>query len=322
MIESYDDKTTRLRHLLTVERARRAATEIELDVVRQSALLSSAVAVRDRQDLLCQIQASKRESLSTLAGGIAHEINTPMQYIVDNFCFLLGAVDDLLKLAHAAIDPTSSHDMRAALAATIDLDFLQAELPASMDQMRQGIDRVTEIMRTVRAFARTDDDAVVSADLNALVTLAAKVTEKRWRGVGRLDLNLSANLPPVQCVTSQINQVLVHLIDNAVDAIRSAGKEHAGRIEIATGWASTGVLTVAVTDNGAGIDPAIIDRIFDPFFTTKPPGQGTGQGLAVSHTIVTLTHSGRLMADPLPRQGARFIIELPLVQIAEAEDSR
>ena len=242
------------------------------------------------------MQSQKMESLGTLAAGIAHEINTPMQFIGDNLRFLEEVVDEVLALRL----PIES----------LPEDFVEEVPPAIRDSLA-GVARVGQIVGSMRSFAHPDPLAPEPNDLNESVRVTTNVSRNLWKQVATVDLDLDENLPRVPCKPGEINQVLLNLISNAVDAIDEARKPGAvGTIRIRT-LVDDGMAEIRVTDDGPGMPPDVRDRIFDMFFTTKPTGKGTGQGLAIVASIVT-GHKGRILVDSAPGEGTTFRVRLPL----------
>jgi PAS domain S-box-containing protein len=267
-------------------------------------------------------QAQKLEAIGSLAAGVAHEINTPVQYVSDNVHFLQGALGDLLDVAVKAdnlVEGTEAaglaqtEPLRAALKKA-DLAYLKEEVPLASDQALDGLRRITDIVRAVRQFSHPGSDDPTPTDLNAEIATTAAVSRNEWRYVADLTTHLDPNLPQVPCLASEMRQVLLNLIVNAAHAIADATAGEAGKrgwIEVASRldgeWAE-----ITVSDSGTGIPEAIRSRIFDPFFTTKDVGRGTGQGLAIAHTIVVEKHRGSIRFDTVLGKGTKFVVRLPL----------
>jgi two-component system NtrC family sensor kinase len=270
-------------------------------------------AERERTALVERIaEANRFEALGTLAGGIAHEINTPTQYVGDNIVFMRDGIESLLDVVNTgrhAGEIDAGSKMADALAA-IDLDFLAAELPAAADQAKEGTERIARIVQAIKEFSYPSSKIPKPFDLNHMIDIAATVTRNQWKYVADLDLDLDPDLPMPCAIEGEINQVLVNLVVNAAQAISMRGEGVIGRISIATrhhdGW-----IEVVVTDTGIGIPEANHGRIFEMFFTTKAPGEGTGQGLAISKAIM-LRHQGSIDVSSVPGQGSRFTIRLPV----------
>ena len=243
-------------------------------------------------------QSQKLDALGTLAGGIAHEINTPTQYVGDNVRFLKSAFADL------------SAAMRAPASGAADVEFLLSEVPLAIDQSLDGIERIRQIVAAVKEFSYPDAKEKSPADLHAAINTTLTVSRNQWKYVADVETRFASDLPQVPCHVGEINQVVLNLVVNAAHAIEAKG-EGRGLITIATrkdgDWAE-----IVVADTGTGVAAENTDRVFDPFFTTKPPGKGTGQGLSISRTIVVKKHDGTLALRSEPGRGAEFTIRLPL----------
>lgn len=299
----------------------------------ESGLTGAVVTFRDvseRNRLRSQLaQAQKLESIGHLAAGIAHEINTPMQYIGDNTRFVrdsLQSVCTLLNDVRAALSGPCPEDRPAGCEALnrrlveLDLDYLLTEMPLALDQSLEGIGQVARIVRSMKEFAHPGGDVAVAADLNKAIEGTTVVARNEWKYVAELELELDPALPRVPCVLGSINQVVLNLIINAAHAIEDKGArddEHRGRITISTCRDGDSV-RIDVRDTGTGIPEAVRARVFDPFFTTKPVGRGTGQGLALAHAVVVDKHGGSIGFDTEVGVGTTFHVHLPLERALEA----
>ena len=259
---------------------------------------------RDRLALELRM-AQKLEAVGRLAAGVAHEINTPMQYVSDNVTFLSDSVDDLASVIGAYRVDRARGD---AVAAEVEADYLLTELPTAMQRARDGLKRVTNIVRAMKEFSHPSTQAHSSADINKALETTLEVARSEYKHVAVVDLKLTP-LPLVSCNIGELNQVFLNMLVNSAHAIEASGMDaSSGRISIATHHAGA-ELVVTFEDNGCGIKPENLDKIFDPFFTTKDPGQGTGLGLAVSLAI-TESLGGRLRLAESTK-GARFELDLP-----------
>jgi PAS domain S-box-containing protein len=274
-----------------------------------TALIESA---EERQRLEGQLAlAQKLQAVGELASGIAHEINTPMQFIGDNVHFLKRAFERLsalLEQYRARADRAFA--ARADGAAGIPL--LVADVGEAFDGALEGVERVTEIVRALKEFAHPGDTTLASSDLNQAVQTTLVVARNVYKDVADVRTEFG-DIPAVECRKAEINKVLLNLIVNAAHAIGTAverGRTGRGLITIRSSCDATHV-QISVSDTGCGIPQAVISRIFDPFFTTKPVGKGTGQGLAIARSIVQ-SHDGELSVESTVDVGTTFTIRLPL----------
>jgi PAS domain S-box-containing protein len=262
---------------------------------------------RDRLALELRM-AQKLEAVGRLAAGVAHEINTPMQYISDNVTFLSESVDDLAEVISAYRADRERGDQ---VAVEVEVDYLLSELPKAMQRARDGLKRVTNIVRAMKEFSHPNSDAHTSADINKAIETTLEVARSEYRHLAVIDLRLGP-APLVPCNVGELNQVFLNLLVNAAHAIEAAGKDASnGRIRIETSHVGA-ELHISLEDNGCGIEPSHLDKIFDPFFTTKEVGKGTGQGLAISRSIVVDRHGGSLDVHSVVGTGTRFTIRLPV----------
>ena len=262
---------------------------------------------RDRLALELRM-AQKLEAVGRLAAGVAHEINTPLQYITDNVTFLSESVDDLANVISAY---RTGSDRGNEVAAEVEADYLFSELPKAMQRARDGLTRVKNIVRAMKEFSHPTSEAHTAADLNKAIETTLEVARSEYKQLAVIDLKLEP-LPLVQCNIGELNQVFLNLLVNAAHAIEAAGKDvSSGRIAITTSHVGA-ELHISLEDNGCGIAPENLDKIFDPFFTTKEVGKGTGQGLAISRSIVVERHGGAFDVHSVVGKGTRFTIRLPV----------
>ncbi len=271
------------------------------------------------------VQAEKLQAVGQLAAGIAHEINTPTQYIGDNIRFLAGAfvdVDRALAAAERGLAAARADCLTPELIGEVDdeiaradLPYLRNETPTAIAQAEEGVQRVSAIVRAMKEFAHPGSPEMAPADLNRAIESSVTVSRSEWKYVADLILELAPDLPSVPCQIGEIKQVILNLIVNAAHAVADVvgdGADGKGRITVATrhagDWAE-----ILVTDSGTGIPVAVRERIFDPFFTTKAVGRGSGQGLAVTHAVVG-HHKGSITFETREGAGTTFRVRLPLVQ--------
>jgi two-component system, NtrC family, sensor kinase len=259
------------------------------------------------------LQAQKLEAIGQLAAGIAHEINTPMQYIGDNARFLEKAFAELLAV-NALVDPTSLPADRQR-----KLEILHERVPRAILSTCAGVDAVSKIVRAMKEFSHPGTGERAPFDVNHVVTSTVEVSRNEWKYAAELVLDLSPALPAIMGLQSEVNQALLNILVNASHAVAEAHPPADGPLRGRI-WIRTSVdgdsVQISIRDNGTGIPDAIRSRIFDPFFTTKPVGKGSGQGLAIAHSVVVDKHGGTIEAisDDVPgspTRGTEFRICLP-----------
>jgi PAS domain S-box-containing protein len=282
--------------------------------------------ITDQRSMERQLfQSQKLQAIGHLAAGIAHEINTPLQFVGDNIHFLQTAVTDLLDvlshyqgLVHGDQSPCDEASRAAALEkeADADLEYVREHLPKGIARAQDGVERVTRIVRAMKAFSHPGEGtAKQMVNVNALIENTVIVATNEWRYVADLATELDPDLPPVPCIAGSLAQVVLNLVVNAAHAIGDvvAGGDK-GRITVTTAQRGDQA-EICVRDTGGGIPEAIRSKIFDPFFTTKPVGKGTGQGLAMAHATV-IEHQGTIHFESEIGKGTAFVIRLPLIQDA------
>ncbi len=273
------------------------------------------------------IQAQKMEAIGELASGIAHEINTPTQYIGDNIRFFQESsrnIFDLLAKYDELVNALKKNESVANLVKdvdrmvqTLDLEYLIEEIPTAIQQSLEGNSRVAEIVRAMKEFAHPGIEEKAGYDINHGIQNTIAVARNEWKYVADVELDLDPRVPEVPCLPGSFNQVVLNLVVNAAHAITDVvgdGSSGKGKIRISTraidGWAE-----VRVSDTGTGIPETIRKKIFDPFFTTKRAGKGTGQGLALVHAVVVDKHSGTIEVESELGKGTTFIIRIPLADM-------
>jgi PAS domain S-box-containing protein len=267
--------------------------------------------------------AQRLESIGQLASGIAHEINTPTQFITDNTRFLGDAFRQLevafaayKKLQAEAAGLTALAARAAETAATAnscETDYYLTEIPRTLAQSLEGLGRVAKIVRSLKEFSHPQNANRTQADLNHAIETAISVSRHEWKYVAEVVTELDAGLPKVPCIVDAFNQVMLNLLINAAHAIGSALKksgEIKGCITIRT-RATAAHVVIEVQDTGTGIAPEHRQRIFEPFFTTKEVGKGTGQGLSLVHAVIVSQHGGSVEFDTEIGRGTTFRLFLP-----------
>lgn len=274
---------------------------------------------RQRRQLL---QSQKMEAIGQLAGGIAHEINTPSQFIGLNLEFLTDAADDLLNLIgkfQSLKEEARNSGTAGALVAEldalcdkIDLETLNTEVPLAIAQSSNGVNQISNIVSAMKEFSHPGSKSFVDTDLNHALQNVITISHSQWENCARVSTQLDPALPLVPSLASELNQVFLNLIVNAAHAVaEKTERTQPGRINIVTqNNGSHAVITIE--DDGAGIPDDVRDHIFNPFFTTKDVGEGTGQGLSISHDIIVNKHGGTIDFESKVGKGTSFIIKLPL----------
>jgi signal transduction histidine kinase len=265
--------------------------------------------------------AQKLEAIGQLTAGIAHEINTPIQYIGDNGQFLSDAFGDLEKVLGPYYRLNESHDSAQVLleemrllAAGVDLLYLRREIPNAIRQLLDGVTHVARIVRAMGEFSHSGPVDKSPADINRAIESAVVISRNEWKYVAEVTTDLDAGLPPVPCVVGEFSQVILNLIVNAAHAIADIVKDSGGKGAIRIGTRRNGGFAeIRVSDTGGGIPEAIRSKVFDPFFTTKAVGKGTGQGLAIAQSVIVRKHGGTLSFESEDGVGTTFLIQLPLV---------
>jgi signal transduction histidine kinase len=278
-------------------------------------------------------QAQKLESVGRLAAGVAHEINTPVQFVSDSVLFVREAMDDLsgivdkyrdLRQAAQNSAGGESHDQAVLAAAKAaeqaeddaDLDYILENAPVALDRARDGLGRVATIVRSMKEFAHPDRKEMAMSDINQAIASTLVIASNEYKYVAEVETAFG-QIPPVNCYAGEINQVVLNLLVNAAHAIADVVKElppnanNKGKIRVATRMLD-GQVEISISDTGKGIPQHVRARIFDPFFTTKEVGKGTGQGLAIARTVVVEKHKGTLHFETEIGRGTTFFIRLPI----------
>jgi signal transduction histidine kinase len=277
--------------------------------------------------------AQKLESVGRLAAGVAHEINTPVQFVSDNVGFVRTALAEVPAVIAAyralrrAVEAQPTAASRAApdsqtlcelAAGTVaaekraDLDYLLEQLPKALTDALGGLERIATIVRSMKEFAHPDQTEKSLADLNHAIESTLVIARNEYKYVADLETHF-AELPEVECYLDQINQVVLNLVVNAAHAIAEVVKDSGamGKLTVRTRHVGEHV-EISISDTGAGIPQHIRDRIFDPFFTTKEVGKGTGQGLALARNVVVNKHGGTLTFESECGKGTTFLVRLPI----------
>ncbi len=296
---------------------------LEAQVQQRTAQLAQTL--QDLQQTQTQlIQAEKMSSLGHLVAGIAHEINNPVNFIHGNIVHASAYMETLLRCVQICRDRIDAGDLASqALLAELDIEFVMEDVVKVMASMEVGAERIREIVLSLRNFSRLDQADVKPVDLHEGLDSTLMILQHRLKAsVDRPEIQLVQHygeLPPVECYASQINQVFMNILANAIDALENHNGHRSFKeiqkqpnvITIATQLINPDQVRVTISDNGAGMTKAVQAKIFDPFYTTKPIGQGTGLGLAISYQIIVEKHGGRIECMSAPGQGTAFVIDLP-----------
>jgi two-component system, NtrC family, sensor kinase len=266
------------------------------------------------------LHAQKLESVGQLAAGIAHEINTPTQFIGSNIDFLEEASQDisdfikqLLEIS-TKVDPEIRNEIETALK-EMDWEYLAEEMPLAISQSHEGVKRVTSIVRAMKEFSHPGSKTKELQNLNTIIDTTVTVARNEWKYVADMDLHLDDELPHIPLLADEIGQVILNMLVNAAHAITDKLGENPesnkGTISISTRKIGENA-ELRIHDTGTGMPEKVQLRIFDPFYTTKKVGKGTGQGLAISHAVIVEKHQGLVRVESTPGEGTTFIIQLPI----------
>lgn len=265
-------------------------------------------------------QAQKLEAVGQLAAGIAHEINTPMQYVGDNVQFLHSTLDKVLptfdlihQIVSAEVDQAALVSKIRESAARINWRRELEQLPSAINDVEQGIENVVRIVQAMKELSHPGTETPTALDIHRILESAVVVARSEWKRVATVEMAFAPNPPCLLGFANQLQQVILNLLVNATHAVEARYKGDCtlpGRIRIATQCSKDRFL-ISIEDNGCGIPEKIRDRVFEPFFTTKGVGKGTGQGLAIAHQMIAKNHQGRLWFESVLGTGTTFFIELP-----------
>ncbi|MFT3696758.1 MAG: ATP-binding protein [Kofleriaceae bacterium] len=307
-------------HALTakwgLEREQRSYTEtLEQAIRARTAELEEQLRLRDRMEAELRL-AQRLEAIGQLAAGVAHEINTPLQYVSDSLAFaresMVTLIDATVKLQEAA----GGSPAVAKIVEDADLGYLAAEIPSSFDQLEGGLARVSKIVRAMRELVHPGTRTESRTNLNHALRNALAVTAAAYKLVADVTTDFG-DIPDVLCMPNDLNQVFLNLIVNAAHAMEDAAKTSRGTLGIKT-YTDGQDVVILVSDTGCGIPEANRARVFDVFFTTKEVGRGTGQGLAIARSIIVDRHGGALTFETAVGRGTTFCVRLPIDGIDRA----
>ncbi len=268
-----------------------------------------------RRTQLQMIQSEKMSSLGQLVAGIAHEINNPISFIYGNLIYTHEYVNSLLQLIDIYIDSTSEPSASfVQKAQEIDFEYIREDIPRLMNSMEKGAARISDIVKSLRNFSRLDEAATKEVDIHEGIESTLIILQQKL-----VDIQVIKDyveLPQVFCCAAEINQVLMSLLTNAIDAVLEGVGDKITTVTIPTIWIRTELrnknfIAISIADNGMGMTEDVQSKIFDPFFTTKTVGKGTGLGLAIAYQIIVDKHAGSIICESTPGEGTEFTVLLP-----------
>ena len=327
----YTARSSHIKRAVEVEAVRADGTRFPVLMTINTAEIKDGVLVvailrdlTEERALALQLdQARKLEAIGSLAAGVAHEINTPTQYVTDNVRFLEEGCHDLLEFATEVFscieacgaDEVPDLESIEKRAEEADLKYLVEEMPRAIDESVQGLGSIAKIVKAMKEFSHPGSEAKTPIDIAHMIENTMTVGRHEWKYIADIELKIEPDLPMVPCIIGDLSQVILNLIVNAAHAIEERMNsedaiDQQGKITISAAVVDSWV-ELRVADTGAGIPPEIVDRIFDPFFTTKDVGKGTGQGLAIARAIIVDRHLGEMSVESEVGTGTTFIIHLP-----------
>lgn len=300
--------------------------ELEARVEERTVELKTAMSELQRTQAQV-VQSEKMSSLGQLVAGIAHEINNPVNFIHGNITHLDEYTQNLLQMIYFCQERYSSHDPEIqTLAQEIDLEFLKDDLQKMLSSMKMGTERIRNIVLSLRNFSRMDQAEFKTVDIHEGIESTLLILQYRLKDKSdHLSIEIIkeyGQLPLVECYAGQLNQVLMNILTNAIDALENLSvinQPNNPQIVIRTLVLNSDWVAIEIADNGSGMSKEVQQRLFDPFFTTKPVGKGTGLGMSISYQIITEKHQGHLGCISSPGAGAKFIIEIPIQQIKSVQ---
>ncbi|MBD2303756.1 PAS domain S-box protein [Nostoc sp. FACHB-87] len=302
--------------LSTIARDIRDRLQIEAQLRQQAEDLAQTLKELQRTQAQ-MVQAEKMSSLGQLVAGVAHEINNPVNFIHGNLTHLEEHTEDLLQVIN--LYQAMNLPEFETLSEEIDLDYIQQDLPKILQSMKIGTQRIRQIVLSLRNFSRMDEAEFKEVDIHEGIDSTLMILQHRLKEKPQFPeiqvIRDYGSLPLVECYAGQLNQVLMNILTNAIDALEmGTRKDELPTITIRTAVIDANWVTIAIADNGMGMSEQIQKQIFNPFFTTKPVGKGTGMGMSISYQIITEKHAGKLECYSQPGQGTEFVITIPICQ--------
>lgn len=273
------------------------------------------------------VQSEKMSSLGQMMAGVAHEINNPVTFIYANLAPAKEYIKDLLNFIdlYRQCHP-QPHPQIQDWMDEVDIDYLQADLPKLVDSLKLGSDRIRQLVLSLRNFSRLDESGTQLVNLHEGIESTLLLLQHRLKPrpehPGIQVVRDYGQLPHVECYPSQLNQVFMNILGNAIDALEERDQKRSledirtnpSKISIRTEHLQNETIAISIADNGCGIEENVNCQLFEPFFTTKPMGKGTGLGLSISYQIVTQKHGGKIYCQSTPGMGAEFTIAIPVRQ--------
>ena len=293
-------------------------------IVRNINHRKEAEAEKERMNLQL-LQTHKLEAVGQLAAGIAHEINTPIQYVGSNLDFFLEAFEDITTLIDTVCNGVKENPNQQALnkeevqrlLEDMDWQYLESEIPNALEQAKEGVSRITKIVRAMKEFSHPGNKEKTPTEINKIIETAVTIAKNEWKYCSEVKLQLQDDLPLVPCLRDELGQVLLNMLVNAAQAISAKLGENPegekGQITIKTAK-ENGTVQITIQDTGTGIPKDIRQKIFEPFFTTKSVGKGTGQGLAICRDVIVEKHGGNISVESVEGEGTTFTITIPLAE--------
>ncbi|MEL6460939.1 MAG: ATP-binding protein [Cyanobacteria bacterium J06621_15] len=270
------------------------------------------------------IHAEKMSGLGQMVAGIAHEINNPVSFIYGNLEHIEDYTQNLLKLISFYQQCDCHHlEQIQEYIEEIELDFVIEDLPTIIKSIKMGSERIREIVLSLRNFSRLDEAEIKKANVHEGIDSTLLILQHRLKSPHNIEIIKNyGNLPLLECLPGQLNQVFMNIISNAIDAFNNNQSEQLRKIIITTEMKGNDFATIRIADNGSGITDKVKTKLFDPFFTTKPVGKGTGLGLSISYQIIVEKHHGKLWCESEIGKGTEFWIEIPLYRSSIKRDCR
>ncbi|GAA6619953.1 ATP-binding protein [Scytonema sp. NUACC26] len=312
--------------ITAVKKAEAALRQREKELTQKNQQLQKALTqLKKTQAQL--IQTEKMSSLGQLVAGVAHEINNPVNFINGNITHAKEYIQQLLELLqlYQKEYPDPTQVIQSARSA-IELEFLTEDLKKLLDSMKMGCDRIRDLVLSLRNFSRLDEAEMKTVDIHSGIESTLLILQKRLKARANHPsieiIKEYGQLPLVECYAGQLNQVLMNIIINAIDALENPSviaRRNRPQIVIRTKLLNSNWVAIEIADNALGMSQEVKQRLFEPFFTTKPAGKGTGLGMSISYQIITGKHQGRLDCISSPGEGAKFIIEIPIQQVKSVQ---